>query len=416
MYESFSILFTLGVLLSLVNHKWLKLPTTIGQLFLALIIAVVLISLHHVLPGVYNFLCNLISNADFNHVLLDIMLGFLLFAGALHIDISQLKKEKWPILLFATIGVLISTFLVGLGTYGLALLFGCDLPFSHCLIFGALISPTDPIAVIALLKSANVSSALRLKIEGESLFNDGIGVVVFTAVLSYATMEEQMLSAEDGSLVMEVVHLLVQEVVLGLVYGGILGIIGYRLLHSVQDSPYLATLVSLAIVFGGYSGAQVLHTSGPLAMVVAGLYVGFKMKGDHFEEESNRIMEGVWHVLDESLNGVLFVFLGLAIHLIVPDLNTILLGILVILVVLLVRFVSVVVPYSLLKHQEQSWIKTSLVLTWGGLRGGISLALVFSLPEGFSNNALLIITYMVVIFSILGQGLTLPALIKRIYK
>ena len=273
MYESFSIIFVLSVLLSFINYKWLKLPTTIGQLIMALTLAIIVIAAQPISPGIYNFFCDIVLNTDFTHILLDVLLGFLLFAGALHVNISDLKKEKWSVFLFATFSVLISTFIIGIGLFFLAKLFNGGLPFIHCLLFGALISPTDPIAVIALLKSANISKSLQLKIEGESLFNDGIGVIVFSGILLFTQVGDVMQQGESENVFLAITELFVVEVLLGLAIGAVLGFIGFKLMKACQEDKFLSTMISLAIVFGGYALAAMLHTSGPLAMVVAGLYL-----------------------------------------------------------------------------------------------------------------------------------------------
>ncbi len=414
MYESFSIMFALAALLSFINYKWLKLPMTIGQMIMALILAIIVLALRPVVPPVYSFFCDLILNTDFTHIMLDVLLGFLLFAGALHVDINKLKKEKVTVLLFATVGVLISTFLVGTGLFYLAKMINCSIPYLHCLLFGALISPTDPIAVLGILKNTNISESLKLKIEGESLFNDGIGVIVFTAILLVSGVGEMM--EQSSNIYLEIVLLFAEEVFLGLLLGLVLGIGGYRLMKSSEDQIYLPTVLSLAVVFGGYSIAMLLLTSGPLAMVVAGLYIGSKIKAPDFNPETRKNLVGFWHILDDSLNGVLFVFLGLAFHLIVIENSSyLILAVLSIILVLIARFISVWLPCSLLKHEESSWLKTTYVLTWGGLKGGISLALAFSLAPEFSKNTILLLTYGTVIFSILIQGLTISKLVKKIY-
>jgi len=413
MYESFSIIFSIAALLSYINYRWLKLPSTVGQLILALGVAFLMLLLKPLFPTAYDFFCKIIIDTDFSNILLEIMLGFLLFAGALHVDINELKKEKWSILLFATIGVLISTFLVGSGLYFLAQLLQCDLPYIHCLLFGALISPTDPIAVLSILKSTKISKSLQLKIEGESLFNDGIGVIVFTGVLLFANMGE--MGNEEGDLFLEIGKLFAEEVLLGLALGGALGWIAYKLMKSVETDKFLTTVLSLAVVFGGTSLASMLHTSAPLAMVVAGLLIGNKIKYAHFDKSTKEGLTGFWNILDESLNGVLFVMLGFAVHLILIESTTLLLAILTIVLVLLIRFISVSLPYSLLKHSEHSWLKTTYMLTWGGLRGGISLALAFSLSPELSRENILLLTYCVVIFSILIQGLTISKLTEKLY-
>lgn len=414
MYESFSIIFTLAAMLSYINYKWLKLPNTIGQLILALILAISVMCMEPILPNVYTYFCDIVLNTDFSHILLDVLLGFLLFAGALHVDIQELKKQKWTVLIFATIGVLISTFVVGVGLFFLAKMVGISLPFIHCLLFGALISPTDPIAVLALLKTANVNKSLQLKIEGESLFNDGIGVIVFTAILLFTGMEEIMDHGAQN-IYLEIATLFAEEVLLGLVVGGALGYLGFKLMKSSDDDHFLPSIITLAVVFGGYSLTQMLHTSGPLAMVVAGLYIGDAIKKPSFNAITKDNLVGFWYILDESLNGVLFVFLGLAIHLIsIESSSLLILASLSILLVLLARFISVVLPYSLLKHTENSWLNTTYILTWGGLKGGISLALAFSLEPDLSRNTILLLTYGTVIFSILVQGLTISKLVKKL--
>ena len=217
-----------------------------------------------ILPNVYTYFCDIVLNTDFSHILLDVLLGFLLFAGALHVDIQELKKQKWTVLIFATIGVLISTFVVGVGLFFLAKMVGISLPFIHCLLFGALISPTDPIAVLALLKTANVNKSLQLKIEGESLFNDGIGVIVFTAILLFTGMEEIMDHGAQN-IYLEIATLFAEEVLLGLVVGGALGYLGFKLMKSSDDDHFLPSIITLAVVFGGYSLTQMLHTSGPVS-------------------------------------------------------------------------------------------------------------------------------------------------------
>lgn len=414
MYESFSVIFSIAALLSFINYKWLKLPNTIGQLILALILALFVIASKSVFPNLYTYFCDLVLQTDFSHILLDILLGFLLFAGALHVNIQDLKKEKWTVLIFATVGVLISTFVVGIGLFYLAKLIGIALPFIHCLLFGALISPTDPIAVLSLLKTANVSKSLQLKIEGESLFNDGIGVIVFTAIFLFTGMEDMM---EHGTqnIYGEIATLFAEEVLLGLAVGGLLGFLGFKLMKSCEDDHFLSSIITLAVVFGGYSLTKMLHTSGPLAMVVAGLYIGNAIKQPNFNSTTKENLVGFWYILDESLNGVLFVFLGLAIHLINIDNNSLwLLAALSIFLVLVARFISVVLPYSLLNHTEHSWLNTTYILTWGGLKGGISLALAFSLEPDFSRNTILALTYGTVIFSILIQGLTISKLVKKL--
>jgi CPA1 family monovalent cation:H+ antiporter len=381
-------------------------------MILSLILIIPITLSETIFPEFYRFFCNIIVNADFKTLLLDGILSFLLFAGALHVNIGALAKEKKSIFLFATLGVLISTVLVGGLTFLGAKLFGLELPFLHALLFGALISPTDPIAVMSILKKANIAESLGIKIEGESLFNDGIGVVVFSGILLIATATGGHDSIEIGT---EIVTLFLEEAVGGIFFGLIIGFLGLKCIQSLNDNPQLAVMISLAVVMGGTAGAFMLHTSAPLAMVVAGLLIGNKI---HVNEDKNPVQKAIssfWEILDDVFNGILFVLIGLAIHLLNFNTSYILLGILAILIVLLARFVSVFLPYSLLKHQEKKPIKTITILTWGGLRGGISIALALSLSKEFSGSLIVHITYIIVLFSIIVQGLSIGKVVKKIY-
>ncbi len=412
MLQSFSIIFAIAALFSYINYKWLKLPTTIGLLLMSLATILVITLSKDIFPAFYNFFCDIVINTDFKSLLLDGILSFLLFAGAIHVNLEQLSKEKWPILLFATLGVLISTFLVGGLTYGAAQLIGMDLPFIYALLFGALISPTDPIAVMAILKKANIAPSLGIKIEGESLFNDGIGVVVFTGVLIFSGMSEHM---ADGPISYEIGKLFLEEAIGGLVFGAVLGFIGYRGIRSTRDNPQLSVMISLATVMGGYALASMIHVSGPLAMVVAGLIIGNQLNSLSNKGTARKMLNDFWEILDDVFNGILFVLIGLTFHLLEFNTNILLLGGLAIAIVLISRFVSVFIPYSLLKHKEHSPLKTVTILTWGGLRGGISIALALSLATNSQSNIVISITYIIVIFSIVVQGLTIGKLVKKMY-
>jgi len=413
MFESFSFIFLIAALLTYVNYRWLKLPSTIGVMALALVVSLLVILSNSFFPELYVFVCGVIIEADFKTLLLDSMLSLLLFAGSIHIDISKLKKERWSILLFASFGVLISTFIVG-GLFYLATgMVGVDIPFVHCLLFGALISPTDPVAVIAILKKANVGESLEMKVEGESLFNDGVGVVVFTGIMLLA---EGSSEESSGSIVSEIGEVFLVEAVGGLLFGLLLGWFVLKLMKSVQENDHLVVLLSIAAVLGGHAIALKIGTSGPLAMVVAGLYIGNGFYTDAFKKESKDLMSGIWSVLDESLNGVLFVLIGLSLHLLEIDAQLISLGLFSILIVLFARSVSVVIPASFLKHSKKEFWPNSGILIWGGLRGGISLALAMSLSDELNGQEIFVATFVVVIFSILVQGLSLGAVVKRLLK
>ncbi len=412
MLQSFSIIFAIAALYSVINYKWLKMPTTIALMLMSLVTMSLIIVSKSIMPSFYQFFCDIVINSDFKTLLLDGILSFLLFAGALHVDIGELSKEKWPIALFATLGVLISTVLVAGMVYGAALGIGIPLRFVDALLFGALISPTDPIAVMAILKKANISKTLGIKIEGESLFNDGIGVVVFSGVLILAGLGAHH---GEGPIGTEIGKLFLEEVVGGIAYGAALGFIGYQGIKSVKENPQLAVMISLAIVMGGYAIASLLHVSGPLAMVVAGILMGNQLHVASNQGPTRKLLNEIWEILDEVLNGVLFVLIGLVMHLLVFDAKHLTLGIIAIAIVLLARFIAVFIPYALLKHTECSPLKTVTVLTWGGLRGGISIALALSLADAPAATVILYITYVVVIFSILVQGLSIGKLVRKIY-
>jgi len=413
MFESFSIIFTIAAFFNYINYKWLKLPMTIGLMILSLLLIIPITLSKTLFPEFYTFFCDIIVNADFKTLLLDGILGFLLFAGALHVNLAALAKEKKSILLFATLGVLISTFLVGGLIFFGAQLFHLKLPFIHALLFGTLISPTDPIAVMAILKKANIAESLGIKIEGESLFNDGIGVVVFSGILLIANATGAHNATEIGA---EIGTLFLEEAIGGVLFGLLIGFLGLKCIQQLTENPQLAVMISLAIVMGGTAGAFMLHVSAPLAMVIAGLLIGHKI---HINEDKNPVQKAInafWEILDDVFNGILFVLIGLAIHLLEFNTSYILLGLLAIFIVLIARFISVFLPYSLLKHEEETPIKTITILTWGGLRGGISIALALSLSKEQSGDLILHITYIIVLFSIIVQGLSIGKVVKKLYK
>ena len=412
MLQSFSIIFSIAAFFSFINYKWLKLPATIGLMAMSLVTIVIIWLSKSVFPDFYIFFCDIVTNSDFKTLLFDGILSFLLFAGALHVNIEELAKEKWSVLLFATLGVLISTVIVGGLTYYVAQWLAVELSFLNALLFGALISPTDPIAVLAILKKTKIAKNLQIKIEGESLFNDGIGVVVFSGIL---LLSGAGISPEESSVGVEIGKLFLEEAIGGIVYGAVLGFLGYTCIKSIDENPQLAVMISLAIAMGGYSIASLLHVSGPLAMVVSGIIIGNKINIASNKGATRKLLNDIWEILDDVLNGVLFVLIGLSIHLLKFEMNYLILGVLAIVIVLVARFLSVLLPYSLLKHSEKTTLKTVSVLSWGGLRGGISIALALSLTDNPSSEVILYITYSVVLFSILVQGLSIGPLVKKLY-
>jgi CPA1 family monovalent cation:H+ antiporter len=415
MLQSFSIIFGLVAIFSLINYKWLKLPYTIGLMLISLVMVAIFYLIKPIAPDLFDYFCDVVYASDFEHLLFDGILSFLLFAGALHINIRDLAKERWSVLLFATLGVILSTVLVAGGVKLLAMAIGMDMPLIYCLLFGALISPTDPIAVLAILKETSVAKSLQLKIEGESLFNDGVGVVVFSGLLLLVPMMGG--HGEESSIVSEIGLLFLEEAIGGLAYGAVLGYLGYRLIKSVFDNPQLAVLISLAIVMAGSAVAQTIHVSAPLAMVVCGLVIGNSLDVNHeMKSKAKHLLNEVWEVLDQALNGILFVLIGLAIHLVSFEREYMIMGIAAIAIVLLARFITLQVTYSMLKNEDDNPQNTIKVLTWGGLRGGISIALALSLGEYPFGDGIILMTYVVVLFSIIVQGLSIGRLVTRLQK
>lgn len=399
LYYSFSALIVLASIFSYLNYRFLKLPSTIGIMVIAIVVSIFLVSFGEtVLPRTFGHLHKLMSSIDFTEVLMGAMLNFLLFAGGIHININDLKEQFRPVVIFSTAGVVISTFVVGFGMFYLLPFLGINLPFIYCLLFGALISPTDPVAVLSILKQANVSKSLETKVAGESLFNDGMAVVVFTVVLQLAIGNEIDLGVENIGL------LLLKEAGGGLFLGVILGWVTSRLMREVDDY-IISVLVTLSVVMGGYLIARQMHISGPLTMVAAGLFMGnfnvkFKMKS-----VTQDYLIKFWELIDEILNAVLFLFIGFEL-LIIKDLSHFMIpGIIAIAVVLFARFISIWGPTKFMRRTFSP--QTVKVLVWGGIRGGVSIALALSIPKNEYSNVVLSITYCVVVFSIIVQGLTI---------
>jgi CPA1 family monovalent cation:H+ antiporter len=398
-------LITLAALFSWANHRFIRLPSSIALLLFSLAASLGVIALGKLGIHFDTLALELLGEIDFDAALLHGMLSFLLFAGALHVDLDELWQRIGAIGFLASVGVLISTGLVGVATWWLFDLMGHPLPFLWCLLFGALISPTDPIAVLAILKSAGSDPGLRLKMTGESLLNDGVGVVVFLALLGIAAGGEHGTPAGAALL-------FAREVLGGALFGLAIGWLAYRMLKSV-DNYQVEVLITLAPVMGGYALATRLHLSGPIAIVVAGLLIGNHGRRFAMSPKTIERLDTFWELLDEILNAVLFVLIGLEVLLIAFDPAWGWTAALAIPVVLAARFASISVAALMpwLRHEFPP--RVVALLTWGGLRGGISIALALSLPGGPEREALLTVTYVVVVFSILVQGLTLSPLLKR---
>lgn len=408
MFQTFIALIAVAALLSYVNKKVLKLPDTIGVMILAILTAIIFGASSLLKQDLATAFCSVVDGLNFRSFVLDFLLGFLLFAGAIHVDIKQLAKEKVPIIFYATIGVVISTFLVGTLFYYSAQIMGIEISYYYSLVFGALISPTDPIAVLALLKKAGAPKSLEIKIVGESLFNDGVGIVIFLTLLSLASMSEA--SFELSHISAE----FAQEVGGGILLGLILGFLGEKLLSSLSKEPVVSVHVSVAIVMAGYSIATILHLSGALAMVVAGLIVGWSMNKESTSPTQKEHLNIFWKVIDEILNSILFVLIGIEIIAVHFHLDYFIQGLLSIIFVLLSRVIVILVGNIILPKKHSADSKTMAILTWAGLRGGISIALALTLEEGDIRDAILMATYVVVVFSIIGQGLSIERVVKRL--
>ena len=404
-FQISTILIVLTALFSYFNYRRLHLPTTIGVLLISLFMSLGLIFLSHFGVGMEKQAANLLNRIDFNETLLHGMLAFLLFAGALPLDLQDIRDQKWTITLLATVGVLTSTFIVGGLSWWVFKWLNLPIPFLYCLLFGALISPTDPVAVLGIIKRVGLTKSLETKIVGESLFNDGFGVVVFTILLELSRGHHEVGVIEVGGLFL-------QEAVGGMLFGLLIGWIAYAMLKQV-DNYQVEILLTIAMVMGGYALADVLHISGPLGIVVAGLLIGSHGRSFAMTETTRKNLDTFWELVDEILNGVLFVLIGLEILVIPVTLHHLLAGLAIIPVALLARWISAGGAIRLL-HRGRSFSPGAVTLiTWGGLRGGISVAMALSLPHGPARQTILVITYVVVVFSILVQGLSLERVARR---
>jgi CPA1 family monovalent cation:H+ antiporter len=376
-------------------------------MLVSLVFSLVVISLGKFFPLLIQHPTAIVSSIDFERLLMRIMLSFLLFAGAIHINIDLLKKETIPIMVFSTLGVLFSTFLVGSAIYFIFPLFGQQISYIYCLVFGALISPTDPIAVLGILKDAKVPASIEIKIAGESLFNDGVGVVVFTILLEIALFG-------DGNITfLHVSRLFLQEAIGGIIWGITIGYIGFYLLRSI-DHYQVEVMITIAMVMGGYLFAQIFHISGPLAMVVAGIIIGNKGRSKAMSDTTRDYISKFWELIDEMLNALLFLLIGLEMIVISFNLESFWIGCISIVVVLGSRYVSIFLPMIILSFRRSFERSLLPLLTWGGIRGGISVALALSLPRGNFRDEVVAITYMIVVFSILVQGLTIKKLARKL--
>ncbi len=403
-FNIIAILITIAALASYINFRFFRLPATIGLMVIGLFISLAMVILGYVGLNFQALATRFLGGIDFGETLMNGMLSFLLFAGALKININDLAEQKFIVATLATGGVIATTFIVGTGMYFALNLLGMYMSYAYCLVFGALIAPTDPIAVMAILKTVKVPKSLEIKIAGESLFNDGVGVVVFLVMLGIA-------SGGHSTTIGQIAMLFVQEAIGGAVFGLIIGWLAYRMLKRV-DEYTVEILLTLALVCGGYALASSLHLSGPIAIVVAGLLIGNIGRNLAMSATTRDHLDKFWMLIDEILNAVLFILIGLEMLILAFTRNQLLVGLIAIPLVLGARFISVWSAIKLLEFKRQFSRNAILILTWGGLRGGISIALALSLPAGETRALIVSITYVVVVFSILVQGLSIKSLIK----
>ncbi len=404
-FEVAAILISVTAALAYVNARVLRLPSAIGLMATALLASLIVLGLDALsITDVAPRVAALLDRVDLSYALLHGMLGLLLFAGALHVDLGDLRAYRLPILVLAIGGTALSTAFVGVTSFLMFGVLGLEISLSHCLLFGALISPTDPIAVLGILKAAKAPKSLEVTITGESLFNDGIGFVFFLAILGVVAGGE----VTAGS----IARLFVQEAIGGIGFGLVLGYLGYRLLKSI-DQYSVEVLITLALVLGGYVAAEHLHVSAPIAAVAAGLLIGNQGRALAMSDTTRDHLDKFWELIDEILNAVLFLLIGLEIVRLQLGVELAIASALMIPLVLLARLGSVAIPLATLPAFRREARGAIALLTWGGLRGGISVALALSIPNGPERNVILVITYSIVVFSILVQGTTLGRLVRR---
>lgn len=409
-FDAAALLIVIAAALGYVNHRWLRLPATVGMTVMGAIASLIVIMVDSAIPAsnLAEQLSTFLRDIDFHKTLMEGMLSFLLFAGALHVNWSEMRKGRWPILIFSTIGVLLSTLIVGFAFHALSNAMGLGVPLIWCFVFGALISPTDPVAVMAVMKRAAMPETLQATVAGESLFNDGVGVVVFTILLSIALGTEPFTVGGAASDFL-------REAGGGALLGLIGGWIAFKAMRSIDDYN-IEVMISLALVMGGYSLAMALHVSGPVAMAVAGLIVGNAGVAYAMSDTTRDYLLKFWSLADEILNAILFLLIGLEVIAVAADGKLVLAGVITIGIVLAARALSVGIPLVAMKRWIDMGPLAFPTLVWGGLRGGISVALALSLPDSPMRNTILAVTYAVVLFSVIVQGGTIAGLITRLQR
>ena len=418
--ELSTVLLLLASFFSIINLRILKLPQTIGLMILAICLSLIVLIIGIIYPPFLESVTSLTDQFDFSLLLLNVMLPFLLFAGAISINVHELLKDKVTILLLASVGVVFSTFAVGTGLYWLIQqsFFGLTtlgLTYVDCLLFGALIAPTDPIAVLSMIKKMNLSTTTETRIAGESLFNDGIGVVLFLTLLSVKVEGIENVTAQSVSI------LFATEVIGGVVLGSAIGYLGLKLLHYIENQHVeLEVIITLSLVLVVSVIAHRYHLSGPIGVVMLGLFLNKNIdtdkKADGVQKAMGEYVYKFWHLLDETLNAILFILIGLEIISVLRSFDFIylIISFAVILLVVVSRWIGVLIPIKILSFKKQFEKNTALIITWGGLRGGLSIALALNLPDsiGEGKSLILFLTYIIVLFTILVQGLTLKKIVK----
>ena len=408
-YNIITILVVLAAIFGYINHRFIKLPGSIGIMLLSVLASLIILALGNVFPLLFKKIAEGVATIDFQSIVLRIMLSFLLFAAAIQTDIKTLRKERTAIITFATVGVLISTLLIGFLVYFVMQQVGLNVDLLYCLLFGALISPTDPIAVAGILNKSNIATSLKTRISGESLFNDAMGVVLFITFYELAQIGIENFTAWD------IIWLLTREIAGGVILGVGLGFLGFWALKSI-DNYVVEVMITLALVMGGYLLADTLGVSGPLSMVIAGLITGNKVMHEVLSDITRDYLNKFWEMVDAVMNAILFLLIGLSMVVIPFNGTLMFIGCMAILIVLFGRLASVSIPILLIRNKK-TFDRTAIpILTWGALRGGISVALALAVPKYMYGEMFVSITYIVVLFSIVVQGLTIGPFAKRISK
>lgn len=408
LYNLSAIIITIAVIIGYLNYRFIKMQTTIATMFGALILSLVLFLLANLgFSHIETYAASMVSQIDFRKLLLNGMLSFLLFAGALTVDSSTLRSYKWEVFVLSTVSTIASAFLIGFLSYYLLHLIGIQLNFIYCMLFGALISPTDPIAVLATFKEIGAPKALDVTVSGESLFNDGVGIVIFLTIYQLSFGKHVSINFETVSL------LFLRQAIGGILYGAIIGFVAHHFMKSAKDHK-IQILITLAVVTGGYALALYLNISGPLAMVVAGIIIGNKVKHFKMTQASQHILKLFWELIDEVLNIILFLLIGFETIIINVKQHHFIAAALAIPLVLFARYVTVAIPMVCFKLKRSYCRFFTTILVWGGLRGGLAVALALSIPPGEARDIILTMTYAIVSFAIIVQGLTVKSLVKLV--